>query len=578
MSVGSKLTLMASVLAMSTPFIVSGAHAQPSLNPMPTNSGIDENGVDLVNWTFSYEIAPITLGPPDQDPVRVSIFLPSERDSFSSNLRIQDPTWVNSTRVSASIGSKSWTFLNGGGQSDPGSSVFVLIGGGYDNADVYARDGSVIAFDVPSWVSPGSVGPLNICAKTITKRDGEVLTYYNDYYGPSCRTLSVVSNRGYQIKYEYPSNVWTDSRSKIILINNAYEYCNPTALTCSLSMAWPYIELSSTINPRTYTNGNGKTWSRGTGGLQSPGQTSPGISWATQTYYPRNGYVGEVNWRVSSVTRDGQTWTYSYPSSDTVVGGGLDEIALVQDPLGNVKRYRRAWAMTGGDPNTGEYELPNVLTKSADPAGNVTNYSYSSQRLLTDVTLPEGNVQSATYDDWSNVQTRTAKAKPGSGLADSVTSYAYAGCCDKPTSVTNPKGAVTDYTYDPVHGGLLTETGPAPSVGAPRPMKRYAYEQRYAWVKDSGGNYVQAASPLWVLASEKTCRTSATVGDACAAGSSDEVITTYDHGPNSGPNNLWLRGKVVTADGVSIRTCYAYDPLGNKISETSPRAGLATCP
>jgi hypothetical protein len=58
----------------------------------------------------------------------------------------------------------------------------------------------------------------------------------------------------------------------------------------------------------------------------------------------------------------------------------------------------------------------------------------------------------------------------------------------------------------------------------------------------------------------------------------DETLTTYDYGPDSGPNNLWLRGVVVTAGGVSPRTCYAYDKWGNRISATSPRAGLTSCP
>lgn len=555
------------------------ASAQASLNQMPVTSGIDENGVDLVNWTISYQIAPISIGPPDQDPIRVSIFLPSDRDSFSSNLRIQDPSWVNSTRVSASIGPKSWTFISNTGQSEPGSSVTVFFGGSENNfTEVYSRDGSVISYEMPSWFSQGSVGPINLCAKAITKRDGEILTYYNDHFGPSCRTLSIVSNRGYQVKYEYPTGVWTDFRSKIILINNAYEYCDPQALTCSLSMSWPYIELSTAAGPRTYSNGNGKTWTRGPGGLKSPGQTTPGIDWTTQTYYPRNGYVGEINWRVTSVTRDGRLWSYTYPSSDALLGGGADELVHVQDPLGNVKRYRRSWAVSDGDPDRGEVEYPNLLTKYADPAGNITTYAYNGLKLPSEITFPEGNKEAATYDGIGNLVMRTAKAKPGSGVPDATMTYVYSGCCDKPSSVTDPGGGTTEYTYDEVHGGMLTAAGPAPTPGAARPVKRYAYAQRYAWVKNSAGAYVHASSPVWLLVSEKTCRTSATVNGACAGGTADEVTVTYDHGPDSGPNNLWLRSKVVTADGVSQRTCYAYDPVGNKISETSPRAGVTSCP
>jgi len=34
---------------------------------------------------------------------------------------------------------------------------------------------------------------------------------------------------------------------------------------------------------------------------------------------------------------------------------------------------------------------------------------------------------------------------------------------------------------------------------------------------------------------------------------------------------------ITTAGGVSLRTCYGYDTQSNKISETSPRAGLTVC-
>jgi YD repeat-containing protein len=56
------------------------------------------------------------------------------------------------------------------------------------------------------------------------------------------------------------------------------------------------------------------------------------------------------------------------------------------------------------------------------------------------------------------------------------------------------------------------------------------------------------------------------------------VRTLYDYGPDAGPNNLLLRGTSVSADGTALRTCYGYDPLGRKVSETRPGAQLAACP
>ena len=41
---------------------------------------------------------------------------------------------------------------------------------------------------------------------------------------------------------------------------------------------------------------------------------------------------------------------------------------------------------------------------------------------------------------------------------------------------------------------------------------------------------------------------------------------------------LLVRGVAVTADGQTRRTCYGYDALGRRISETKPNAGLGACP
>lgn len=157
----------------------------------------------------------------------------------------------------------------------------------------------------------------------------------------------------------------------------------------------------------------------------------------------------------------------------------------------------------------------------------------------------------------------------GNGPAD-------ARLCDKPLAIIDPKGLQTDFTYDPAHGGVLTKTSPADPAGI-RPQVRYEYAQRYAWVKNSAGAYVQSGSPIWLKVRERTCRTTAASGQSCAGGAADEVITDFDYGPNSGPNNLLLRGVAVTADGQTLRTCYSYDAQGRKISETQPNAGLAVC-
>jgi hypothetical protein len=91
---------------------------------------------------------------------------------------------------------------------------------------------------------------------------------------------------------------------------------------------------------------------------------------------------------------------------------------------------------------------------------------------------------------------------------------------------------------------------------------------------------VSASQPLWLLTSEEHCRTSAADANGnCAAGASDEVVTTYEYSPASpsGPSNIVLMGAAVTSEGETLRTCFRYDVNGRAISETQPKAGLTSC-
>ena len=51
----------------------------------------------------------------------------------------------------------------------------------------------------------------------------------------------------------------------------------------------------------------------------------------------------------------------------------------------------------------------------------------------------------------------------------------------------DPDGNRVDYTYDPTHGMTLTEAAPADPNGV-RAVKRYAYIQRYAWIKNASAD------------------------------------------------------------------------------------------
>ncbi|MBV8685927.1 MAG: RHS repeat protein, partial [Alphaproteobacteria bacterium] len=200
-------------------------------------------------------------------------------------------------------------------------------------------------------------------------------------------------------------------------------------------------------------------------------------------------------------------------------------------------------------------------------------------------TGPDGARTDLRYDGNRNIVEVRRHPRPGalnpdgSVPADLVTSAVYdvahPKSASRPLSMTDARGNRTDWTYAPEHGGVLTETGPAPSPGAPRPQTRYAYAQLTPRYADG-----TAGAPVWLPVRTSACRTGppAADGNGCANGPADEVVTLFDYGPATGPSNLLLRSKLVDAGGLNLRTCFFYDALGNRIAETSPRGAANGCP
>jgi YD repeat-containing protein len=237
-----------------------------------------------------------------------------------------------------------------------------------------------------------------------------------------------------------------------------------------------------------------------------------------------------------------------------------------------------------------------------DTLGRITSQTYwnaastpqilgvTGAGLLASQTLPEGNRIEVDYNDRGLVVERRIIPKPGSGEPVLVTSSAYpTDCtpttrktCNKPVSQTDAKGNVTNYEYSDDHGGVMRVLGSA--VDGIRPETRYSYVQKYAWLKAANGNYEQADAPFWVLAEERSCTNSAMNANGDCANGADLVVTQYEYqeGNASKGSNVWLLGTAVTATNNSgqsetLRSCYTYDNYGRKVSESQPKANLASC-
>jgi RHS repeat-associated protein len=287
-------------------------------------------------------------------------------------------------------------------------------------------------------------------------------------------------------------------------------------------------------------------------GIKRPGSAANNVTIA----YDANG-------RVSSLTKDGVGYTYAFSLAGTLLTG------VLSGPNGQIRS-------TTADTNTG------TVLSATDALGHTIGYHQDGYGRITRTTYPEGNYNQVTYDPRGNITQTMAVAKPGSGLANIVTTAGYpSSCtnmvtCNQPTWVKDALGRQTDYTYDTTHGGLLTVTAPADAAGV-RPQTRYGYTALQAYYKNSSGSIVASGVPEYRLTNVSSCSTATTANPASCAGTSNERKSTLSYGPQSAgtANNLLPVGATQSAgDGsISVTTARAYDAVGNLSSVDGPLSG-----
>jgi YD repeat-containing protein len=370
------------------------------------------------------------------------------------------------------------------------------------------------------------------------------------------------------------------------MINDAFEYCNYATFTCSGNHPWPSLSYSMTEvtlpsgRPGTVTmitDQQGASFRHETTRFASDFKVfKSGVGSPLAIHYANNQGGGgrdgpSLPGYIEHTGANGIRYNYQY--SDVSTPSGLEVRGTRTSSDGRVYSF------------VGNPSIPksSVVVQETDEIGRVTNFTYDNRRRPLEIKFPEGNSENYTYDQNGNITEIRRKSKPGSGIADIVKTIGYPSpcsgplLCNKPTSIVDERGGLTNYSWDPVTGNLLTHSLPADANGI-RPVKRYLYANMYAWVSNGSGGFVQSAAPRSMLTEERSCLTTATIGTSCAGGAADEVVTAYYYGPPSGPNNLLLKGKSTTAGGVTLVECYGYDKLGNKISTTKPNANLQVCP
>ncbi len=551
--------------------VTSAAKAQstPPAPAPPSRSPIDENGVNVATGQIQIPTGELAIGPLTPGQLRYGGYTFGANSTNSNTIAI-------STSGQVILGSVGKSFSDGIATDGSGDK---FVGGIY-----IARDGTKIAFS-NSMLGTGSGnlyiniyagGLVSYLATGITYPNGEKITFNyrvdssSSYSGAGfyiytkyVRLQSVTSNRGYQLKYNYANNANGDQFSastwlnlvSVTGINNAVDYCGPVVDTCSgLTGSWPSLSfsLSGSVTSITDPTGGvaGITWDSSSRivGIRRP---TASVNNVTISY--------DASGRVSSVTKDGVTYGYSFSLSGATMTG------VLTGPNGTI-RTTVANATTG------------AVASVTDALNHQTAYQTDGFGRVTQVTYPEGNYETFTYDDRGNLTQRASVAKAGSGLANIATSAGYdATCtnavtCNQPNWTRDANNNQTDFTYDTTHGGLLTVTAPAASSGATRPQTRFSYTPLQAYYKDGTGSIVASGVPIYLQTGSSTCKT-----QASCAGTADETRKTVDYGPQTtGVTSNLLPVSQTEAAGdnsLSATATYSYDPVGNQIAVDGPLAG-----
>ncbi|MBV9883490.1 MAG: RHS repeat-associated core domain-containing protein [Sphingomonadaceae bacterium] len=544
------------------------------ISPLTIES--DHTGVNLVDGKLSVDV-----------PVLSVPAAPHLRFDRVQNAAPYMTGNIGDNQAGSEVGQRSYSVHSGGEASEsfrclaadcyPASGTgsrftFVPNGGGsYQQAGSFA----IWHFSERSVATSAPNARRRYYASSVSYPNGETIGYTYDMVAPAgdpynsiyYRPNRIESNLGYFIAITYQSENFDSNGWGQVAQATLYATAAPTVPLGRLSYGTDGSitdhgsRALSDSGGRTYActgcaNGLGVDLQVSAGSTQLPGETAPASQIVNQS-------GADV---VGSVTRDGVQWTYAYTNlrGSPVPFAYLFDRVTVTGPNGYSQVYEIA--------QHGELSQPrNVVTQMTDSIGRHTTYLVDELFRTYQVTYPEGNSVTISYDDYGNLNWRRTRARLVNGQPDpaspDIIETAHfptdpsEGCsrvlCYRPTWSQDALGRRTDYVYAATLGGLPTgqlteQIDPADQNGVRR---------RTSIVYESSTGISRPSAMRICADTGASCTTSA------------PIQTLYDY---TGRGSSLLPASVSQYDpatGTTLTTAYSYDAAGRLLSTDGPLPG-----
>lgn len=592
------------IMGFMTVAIAQGALAQAYIPPPPTSQIIDENNIDLTDGSYSFSSSHIQAGPDGEGGL-----------SYARTMKTSDNRWRDNV-------TGTFSHISDDMEVTPGYYTLVLFGQamkfGFDGANYYPIEGAVGSIKQVGqtyvYTAPDggrAVFDISLASYSPYISDMGLLTSYTwpngarwNYTYSSAnipggifyarRLQSVTSTYGFQIHFEYFSDsVYGDDwerMKKVTVFNNTVDSCDPSAVTCSYSQTWPSLSFTGIFHGnQTITDALGRTTSFLVSFQGSYVDIT--VNWPNKSELVHLTYATPTNSWQTSITRGGGQWVYAFQGIPDVPNRAQTFTVsnTKTTPNGYTWTYNVKYQTANPPTSSGTYhrktQWVSRLVRLTNPKNYATQYDYDAQYRIQKITYPEQNYDYYDYDTRGNITALTKGPKPSSGTAaismsaafpancsdnDAVTDETNYKICNRPKSVTDFRGATTNFTYFVAHGGVETTTLPAPTPGADRPQTRTSYSPLYAYYHKNGSSAVVASdAPIYLPTSTSKCR----IGVGCADTASELLEeTVYSRSTSGQLNNLQpdtVRKKA--GNGTSLAAVsYEYTAAGDILNLTDP--------